>query len=298
MPKTKNTTVGDLLKSLKRRLQAAGIDSPDINAEQILGKAANLDRSEIFLNMDLELALNEVRKSEKLLKRRLKGEPLQYILGSTEFYGLPFNVDERVLIPRPETECLVDWSLEVMAEYENPMVLDIGTGSGAISIAIASNHPGADIVAFDKSLNALKLAAGNSRLNDVREQIQFVVGDLFREDFINSVGNEFDIVVCNPPYISEAEMEDLDIEIREYEPAEALTDHADGLLFFRRLVKVIPTLCAHKGWVLVETAAERAVDAMEILRKALPNVSLRKDLAGNPRIIGGRYIQVKDKDSK
>jgi len=285
----KKITIGEELSILKQKLTAAGMESADIDAEQILGKAANLDRSEIFLNMKMELALNEVRRAEKLLKRRLQGEPLQYIMGMTEFFGLPFHVDESVLIPRPETECLVEWALEILSEADKPKILDIGTGSGAIAVALAAHKSEAEIIAFDKSLKALQLAAENSRMNDVREQIQFVVGDLFKEDFIFSVGRNFDLIVCNPPYIATSEIADLQVEIREYEPREALTDGADGLVFCRRLMEVIPKLLKPGGWCLVETAAERAEEALGIMRKTLHNAVLRNDLAGRPRIVGGQW---------
>jgi len=289
MPKVKGITVGEELAMLKEKLSGAGVDSAAVNAEQILGKAANLDRSEIFLNMEMELAANEARKAEKLLKRRLKGEPLQYIMGTTEFFGLPFHVDESVLIPRPETECLVEWSLELLTKNDSPKILDIGTGSGAIAVALAAHKPEAEFIAFDKSLKALKLAAENSRMNDVREQIQFVVGDLFKEDFIFSVGKNFDMIVCNPPYIAEGEMADLQTEIKDYEPRDALTDGADGLVFFRRLIEVVPKLTKPGGWCLVETAAERGSEALAIMRKVLPGAELRCDLAGRPRMVGGQF---------
>lgn len=285
----KKYTVGELLKSLKERLEAEKIENVSGNAEAILGKAANLDRTEIFLNMDLDLALNEVNKAERYLKRRLRGEPLQYIMGETEFYGVPLLVDERVLIPRPETELLVEWALETIAPLKTPRILDVGTGSGAIAVALAANHPDCEVFAFDKSLNALNLAAGNSRMNDVREQIQFVVGDLFKEDFINSVGSNFDLVACNPPYIATKEMDNLQTEIREYEPRSALTDEADGLQFYRRLVKVVPRLCKDGGWVMVETAELRGHETLKIMQAVLPDAELRNDLAGKPRVVGGKY---------
>ena len=289
MSKKKKYTVGGMLKSLKERLEAEKIENVSGNAEAILEKAANLDRTEIFLNMDMDLALNEVDKAERYLKRRLSGEPLQYIMGETEFYGVPLLVDERVLIPRPETEILVHWDLEVLEAVENPRILDVGTGSGSIAVAIAVNHPECKIFAFDKSLNALKLAAGNSRLNDVRDQIQFVVGDLFREDFINSVGGNFDLVACNPPYIATVEMDDLQVEVREYEPRAALTDEADGLQFYRRLVKVVPRLCREGGWVMVEAAETRGAETLEIMKAVLPEAEIRNDFAGKPRVVGGVY---------
>lgn len=289
MSSKKKYTVGQLLKSLNERLNAAGLENASGNAEAILGKAANLDRTEIFLNLELNLALNEINKAERYLKRRLRGEPLQYIMGETEFCGVPLLVDERVLIPRPETEVLVEWALKIIAPLKTPRILDVGTGSGAIAVAIAASHPDCEIFAFDKSLNALKLAAGNSRMNDVRDQIQFVVGDLFKEDFIISVGGNFDLVACNPPYIATSEMESLQTEVREYEPRLALTDEADGLQFYRRLVKVVPRLCRDGAWVLVETADSRAHETLEIMQAVLPAAELRKDLAGKPRVVGGEY---------
>lgn len=290
MPKKiEKITVGNYLIFLKKKLSDVSIENPDINAEMILGKAANLDRTEIYLNMEMGLEINEVRKAEKFLKRRLDGEPLQYIMGETEFYSLPFVVDGSVLIPRPETEILVEWALEIIKPVKIPKILDIGAGSGAISVAIAANHPDADINAFDKSMAALKIAAANSRLNDVRDRIQFVVGDLFKEDFTTCVGKNYDLIVCNPPYISLEEMRELSPEVRDFEPRAALTDEKDGLVFARRLAEVLPRLTRkNSGWALVEIDSTRAEKTLQILKSAIPNAVIKNDLAGKPRIIGGK----------
>lgn len=290
MPKKiEKITVGNYLIFLKKKLSDVSIENPDINAEMILGKAANLDRTEIYLNMEMGLEINEVRKAEKFLKRRLDGEPLQYIMGETEFYSLPFVVDGSVLIPRPETEILVEWALEIIKPVKIPKILDIGAGSGAISVAIAANHPDADINAFDKSMAALKIAAANSRLNDVRDRIQFVVGDLFKEDFTTCVGKNYDLIVCNPPYISVEEMRELSPEVRDFEPRAALTDEKDGLVFARRLAEVLPRLTRkNSGWALVEIDSTRAEKTLQILKSAIPNAVIKNDLAGKPRIIGGK----------
>ncbi|NQS97441.1 MAG: peptide chain release factor N(5)-glutamine methyltransferase [candidate division Zixibacteria bacterium] len=287
MIRAKELTVRESLIICAQKLRDAGVENPKGNAEIILSKILEMNRSELFLNYSRPLVLNERRQLERLLWRRIIGEPVQYIVGETEFFGLTFNVDRRVMIPRPETELLVEWALECLNGLESPKVLDIGTGSGAMAVAIAANTS-CRVTAVDKNLAALELAAENSRLNDVRERIQFVAADLFNEDFRESVGGKYDLIACNPPYISRVEMEGLPAEIQRFEPYEALTDGKDGLEYCRRLVEIIPQVCRNGSWVMVETAEMRAEEALHILSKVLMNVTLKSDLAGRPRIVGGR----------
>lgn len=287
MIRANDLTVRESLIISARRLRDAGVENPRRNAEIILSKILVMNRAELFLNYSKPLVLNERRQLERLIWRRVAGEPVQYIVGETEFFGLPFHVDKRVMIPRPETEILVEWALECLNELELPKILDIGAGSGAIAVAIAVNKD-CRATAIDKNLAALELAAENSRLNGVRERIQFVVVDLFDEDFKESVGDEYDLLACNPPYISKEEMEGLPAEIRGFEPNEALTDNRDGLEYCRRLTKIIPKVCKDGGWVMVEVAQMRADEAFDILGKVLTDVTLKRDLAGRPRVVGGR----------
>jgi release factor glutamine methyltransferase len=233
------------------------------------------------------LKRNEIRAIKRLISRRIKGEPLQYIFGETEFYGLRFLVDRSVLIPRPETEILVDWALECLRDISGPKVLDVGTGCGALAVAIAVNIR-CYIMAFDKSLASLRIAAANSRLNGVRDTIQFVVGDLFNNDFTQCVGEGYDLLVCNPPYVTGSEMLTLQREVRDYEPREALTDEGDGLSYYRRLREVTPQVCKDGAWILTEVSEMRASQVAEILTGILSDVQIRKDLTGRERAVGGR----------
>ena len=280
-------TIREALIICARRLHDAGVKNSNRNAEILLSNVLGLNRSQIFLNGSKKLLMNERNKLEKFVWRRILGEPVQYIVGETEFFGLKFRVDNRVLIPRPETEILVEWALKILDNIDNPRVLDLGTGSGSIAVSIAVNKK-CRITAVDNVLSALQIAAENSRINNVRDKIQFVVGDIFYDDLLESVGNDYDLVACNPPYISWDEMDELDTEVSQYEPSHALTDGKDGLEYYRRLNTIIPRLCKEGGWALIEIADMRAQEALKIMSHSLQEIELRNDLVGRPRVIGGR----------
>jgi release factor glutamine methyltransferase len=276
-----------MLHQTTQHLREGEVENPFLNARIIIGKVLGLSPVDLVLSNPRILAKNEIKKINEYSSRRILGEPLQYIIEETEFYGLLFHIDRRVLIPRPETEILVEWGIDLLTKIKNPRVLDIGTGSGIIAIALAVNT-NCQVLAVDKSLSALQLAAANSRSNQVRDKIEFALADVYTEDFATCVGGNFDLVVSNPPYVASREMNDLPPEIHLYEPKDALTDGADGLSFYRRLHQIAPLLCKKNGWILMETADARAKECADILSPVLSDIQIRNDLSGKSRVVGGK----------
>ncbi len=218
-----------------------------------------------------------------LLDRRQKGEPLQYITGEAEFYGLPFQVTRDVLIPRPETEHLVERILALAALFPKPHILDIGTGSGAIAIALAHHLPQAHITAIDLSDPALTLARENATRNSV--SLRFLQGDLLAP----IAAEVFDIIVSNPPYVPAAERDTLSVEVRDHEPALALFGGDDGLAIYRRLIPAAFAALAPGGWLALEIGFGQADSVHALLRAAgFSNAQSTPDLQGIPRVVSAR----------
>ena len=222
---------------------------------------------------DLSLSYSE------LLERRRKGEPIQYITGETEFYGLPFRVTPDVLIPRPETEHLVEKVLELAASFPVPRIVDVGTGSGAIAVALAHKLPHAAVTAIDLSAATLAIARENAKRNGVA--FRFLEGDL-----LAPVAEErFDFIVSNPPYVPETDRATLSVEVREYEPALALFAGDDGLEVYRRLIPAAFDALTPGGFVALEIGYGQSVAITELLtRSGFEQIEFVPDLQGIPRV--------------
>ena len=220
-----------------------------------------------------------------LIKRRFAGEPMQYIFGETEFYRLPFRVSRDVLIPRPETEHVVEKALELAAKFPHPRIADVGTGSGAIAIALAYELPDAKVTATDVSLAALSVAHENAMRNGVVERVRFLEGDL-----LDSVaGEQFDIVVSNPPYVAEADREGLAVEVRDYEPEQALFAGADGLDVYRRLIPQAFAALAPGGYMVLEIGYGQEAPVSALLGEVgFESLEFTADLQGIPRVAYAR----------
>lgn len=248
-------------------------------AEQILDKPESI----------LRLALNEEwwefeeKKNQFLFKLILLKEqkPIQYILGETEFYGMKFFVNESVLIPRPETEELVEWILKD-AENQNLNIIDIGTGSGCIPIVLKRNLPDANVFALDFSEKAIETAKNNAEFHQT--EIQFLQEDFLNMDF--ETLPEFDIIVSNPPYIAEKEKEQMSENVLKYEPHSALfVPNDDALIFYKRLIELAQNNLKPNGKIYVEINQNLAQETEELFRKSFENVELKKDISGNFRMI-------------
>ena len=276
VPETYFVTGGVLSKKLeetKKRFAEAGIDESD--AEWIYSLSLNVKRSE--LSGKKTLKPSEAKKIEELVEKRLTGRPLWYIVGDTEFYGLKIKVDERVLIPRPETEVLAETVIKSVEQGDK--ILDLCTGSGCIAIAVAKNcaHKDVTVTASDVSDGAVMLASENAKLNNVK--INFVVGDLFR-----NVRGRYNIIVCNPPYIRSGEIPIIQREVRDFEPRVALDGGEDGLEFYRRIAEEVKSYIAKDGMLIMECGEGQAEEILKLFKKR-DYAMVIKDLAGVDRFV-------------
>lgn len=278
-------TVLEAVKLSADYLQKKGIESPRLNAELLLAHLLNCKRLDLYLLFDRPLKENEIILYRELLKKRGSFVPLQYIIGNVEFYGLEFSVDSSVLIPRPETELLVDTIIEEN-KNTNLKILDIGTGSGIIAIALAKSLEQPELFAIDISEAALANAKKNAIKNDVTDRIKFLQLDV-RSD-LSLIKESFDIIVSNPPYISKDEFPKLQTELRVFEPAIALTDYADGLSFFKIISEKAIRLLKNNGKLYFEIGKDQSDSVKKILQEnGFANVQIKKDYQEIDRVISG-----------
>jgi release factor glutamine methyltransferase len=280
----------DLLQWATNTLKDHQIENPRLNAELLLAHSLNLSREGLYTRLHRELWEREKGALERLIQRRISGEPLQYILGQQEFWSINFKVDPRVLIPRPETELLVEQGLRILSEKtfeQKPSILEIGTGSGAIAIALAREMTHIFLVATDISRDALVLAKENATSAGVRDRIQFVNGDLLGPFQPSRATGVFDLIISNPPYIVQSEIGSLAKEVRDFEPVIALDGGKDGLEFYRRLLSQTPSFLREGGWLLLEVGqgqAERVADQIQEHGTFL-EPQILPDLAGIKRVV-------------
>lgn len=270
------TSVGQALHEARR----AGVDRLD--AQLLLAQVLARPRPWLLAHDDAPLEAAAAGAFAELVARRVAGEPLAYLVGEREFHGLAFRVDRRVLVPRPETETLVDWALECAAALDatrSPAVVDLGTGSGAIAVAVARRLAGARVVAIDDDPDALAVAAANAARHGV--PIRFVHGSWWQP----LEGERFDLALSNPPYVAEA---DPHLPALAHEPRHALVSGTDGLEDLRRIVEGAPPRLRPGGWLLLEHGATQADAVARLLTEAgFRDVSSRRDLAGLLRCTGG-----------
>lgn len=284
-------TVGEAWQEGQRQLCALGIDEASFTAEVLLRHALGLSRAGFFAGRGSPLDDEALARYQGYLSERARGRPVAYILGRREFMGIEFSVDERVLIPRPETEVLVEALLDVMRDQPSPRIADVGTGSGAIAISVAVMRPDAEVVATDISADALDVARANARRHAVDERVTFLVGDLLDPlQPLASRGLRLHSVVCNPPYVSAEDARSLPREIVEFEPSCAVVAPGDGESVHRRLARDAPALLADRGWLLMEVAAGQAPRVVELLEATglyEPPLT-RRDALGWERLVAAR----------
>ena len=279
---TEPWTVVRILEWTADYFREQGIESARLDAELLLSNLLDLDRVGIYLQFDRPLSSAELTAYRALVKRRASREPLAYILGQSEFWSLPIKVSPEVLIPRGDTEVLVEEALERL-DNKGP-VLDIGTGSGAIAIAIAHERPLVQVEAIDLSAEALAVAAQNAELNRVGERISFRQEDLGRLS-----GGPYSMIVSNPPYIPEVDRESLMPEVRDHEPHQALFAGVDGLAAYRQLVEQTPHRLVAGGWLLLEVGINQSEPVAALMCAAgFDNITVRDDYAGIPRVVCGQ----------
>ena len=251
------------------------------DAELLLQQVTRRGRASLIAHANEGLDAEAAARYSALVERRHTGEPMQYISGTTEFYGLLFRVTPDVLIPRPETEHLVEKALEVAARFDAPRIVDVGTGSGAIAIALAHRLPQANITATDISGAALAIARENAEFNEVGQRIRFVEGDLLGA----VAGEEFEIVVSNPPYVLTGESASLPMEVREFEPGLALFAGEDGLDVFRRLIPEAHAALVPGGVIAVELGYGQVAGVSKLLANGgFLRIELIMDLQSVPRV--------------
>lgn len=278
----------ELLKSTEKQLRAAGVKSARREAEWLLTAILKTDRANLFLMREQRLQNDEQAKLEAFLARRINHEPLQYILGNCEFYGFDFAVSPAVLIPRPETELLVEKVVELASSLEAPRIIDLGTGSGCIAVSLAKLIPKAQLVATDISAAAIAVARSNAQRHQVSERIEFRLADMTQP--IGLIDSEnFDIVVSNPPYVLESEKSALQPEVNDWEPAAALYVEDNGLKFYRCIIDYSKQHLRAGGWVACEMASQRSTIIEKLFREAdFRHVQIIQDLAGFERHVIGK----------
>ena len=273
-----------------RYLSAAGIESPRLDAELLLRHALGMNQAEFYLRVDDVIAPDVECRLWPLLQRRARREPLAYITGRKEFWSLDFKVTPAVLIPRPETELLVEAALErARSMLESPFrILDIGTGSGAIAVCLAKELREAQISAVDISSAALRVARENAERHGVADRIRFAQGDLFAA--VAEERGSFDLILANPPYIRSGDLAELAPEIREWEPIAALDGGADGLDIYRRIVNDGGSYLADEGHLLFEIGdgMAKAVGQMIANAGGFETADVLQDYAGKERVIATR----------
>jgi release factor glutamine methyltransferase len=263
-------TIKGLLKVSCDYLKKKQIDSPRLTAEVLLARQLRSDRMNLYLNLDQPLTEEEVSGYRALIRRRLQYEPLQYIIGIQEFWSIDFVVDPRALIPRPETELLVEHALRLLkiaseSENQEPNILDLGTGCGILAVSLAKEVPNAQIWATDNSPGALELARLNAQRHGVSHRIQFREGDLW-EPLMN-LGITFDIILSNPPYVASEEYKDLPPEVRDYEPKSALDGGNGGTYYIERIITEAPFYMKPKAWILLEMAPDQTEKALALMKQ-------------------------------
>ena len=274
-------TLGKVLEWTAGRFRKEGLPSARLDAELLLAHCLGTDRIGLYLDFHKPLDEGERASYRDLVRRRLSGEPVAYILGHKEFWSLDLKVDARVLVPRPETELLVESALELLSGRESPLVVDLGTGSGAIALALAKERPDAAIVATDLSADALDLARDNAE--HLGLDVEFRQGDLFAP--LEDLRGRVTLLVSNPPYVAEERLDQVQPSVLEHEPRSALLAGPDGLDVIRRLVEKAPDFLELGGMLLFEMAFDQAGPVAGLLTEsgAWESWELRKDLAGKPR---------------
>ena len=280
----------EALRSAREVFSSQNIDDAHLEAEILLRHVLKVNRVQLYVNQDTELTTEQSQTYESLIERRLSGEPSAYIVGQREFYGLDFYVDRRVLIPRPETELLVDKALEFARQHPNisrPVIADVGTGCGNLAISIAKHLPRAKIFASDISQAALEVAAINCRHHRVSHRINLLQGHL-----LEPVPGKAYIIVANLPYVKEKELAALDPNVREFEPHLALHGGSQGLDYIAELLAQAPHKLSQGGAIFLELGEGQGTAAITLAQKHFPQseICLYPDLRSIDRVLGV-YLQ-------
>jgi len=284
---SKAMTVHEILSESTKALESAEIPSARLDAEVLLAFYLKCNRLEFLKNPEMTLNEKQIAGYRELVTRRLRWEPIAYVTGRKAFWTFSLEVNKNVLIPRPDTEIIVEETLDICRKVDavEINILDIGTGSGAIALALAKEIDNAHVVATDISAAALALARQNARSLKLDDKMEFHQGDLFAP-----VEEVFDIVVCNPPYIPEDEYKELPAGVKDYEPRIALLAGENGLEFYKKLVYQGPRYLKKNGWLLLEIGAKQNDTVRGLMEETgwYDSIVMRRDYAGLPRVVRAR----------
>ena len=262
--------------------------TPRLDVETLLQKALGVDRLYILLNLDKDLSEDEEKTFNKFIEERLNNRPIAYIVGNREFMGLDFYVQEGVLIPRPDTEVLVEEVIEIAKDKGEIDILDIGTGSGAITVSLAKYLENAKLTSVDISEIALEISKKNAISNNVEDRINFVKSDLFSS--LNK-NQKFDIIVSNPPYIKREVIDTLDKQVKDFEPYNALEGGIDGLDFYRAITTQAKDYLKEGGVLAYEVGHDQSEDVSKLMEMdGYTNIYTRKDLQQIDRVVIGNVL--------
>lgn len=281
-------SVDGAFQDAMKRFQAAGIDSARIDARLLLGLVLGGGAEQVLAQSGRNLTEAEAGQMEALVQRREAREPISHILGTREFWSLPFRVTAATLTPRPDTETIVEAALEGVAGPPK-RVLDLGTGSGCILLALLSEWKDAHGLGLDASLEALDVAKENAATLGFAARAEFVLGDWNQPHWTRDLGGPFDVVVSNPPYILDGDVAALDADVREFEPRGALVGGPDGLDAYRAIIKGLPGLLTPGGLVVFEVGVNQAGDVSKLLKESnFVRIEQAQDLAGIERAVVAR----------
>jgi release factor glutamine methyltransferase len=280
MPKT--WRIIDLINWAESYFKEKGFKNPRSEIEWLLRALLGCSRMDVYLRFEEPLSKTQLGTLRAWVKRRLEREPLQYITGSCDFYGREFSINKHALIPRPETERLIDIALDKLNEIDSPNILDVGTGSGCIAITLGLEIPGSTVLGIDVSEKAIQIANKNAKSLDA--------GNVsFHEmDFLHNIPQgSFDLMVSNPPYIPKGEMDGLMTDVKDFEPTVALTDEKDGLSFYKRFAEIGKDLVKINGWIILEVGLGDHPNKVKdnIIESGYPDTELIKDYNGDDRVL-------------
>lgn len=275
-------TISSLLNWTVNYFKSKNIQSARLDAEVLLSHVLRQERIYLYVHFDEPMEQNELSKFREYVKKRAQHVPIAYIIGEREFMGLPFKVTKDTLIPRPDTEILVENVLNNVDKDKEIEIVDIGTGSGAIILSLLVNLPNAQGKTVDISSKAIEVANENAVNLQVNDRCEFFVGDLFAP--LN--GNKFDLIVSNPPYIPQKDIATLEDDVKEYEPVSALTDGGDGLSYYRRLLSEGKAYIKENGFIALEIGIYQSNDVKQIaMDNGWKNIKIIKDYAGIDRVV-------------
>jgi len=286
-------TIQKLLNWVTGYLSQKGVDSPRLSAELLLGSVLSLQRIELYTLYDRPVLQADLDKLHELVKRAGEHEPVAYLIGKTEFYSLELEISRSCLIPRPETELLVERAVAFLRRRGGRrFVCDLCTGSGCVAVAIGRNYSQAQITATDISDEALQAAAKNVDRYELGARIELLCGDLFEPVVPELKESKFDLVVCNPPYVSAAEYEKLDRNVKEYEPKVALFGGDDGLELCRKVIAQAGGFLKTGGALMLEIAYNRGRSVLQLLEAAggFDEIVVEKDFSGHDRVVTAKRV--------